>query len=109
MTIRQYVKRRVRWALMVVIACWLLISVVTQVAHGPVVTIIAGLGALAFVGAYLSVLFIRCPKCGKGIGTNIAVPVAFHLFGAEIKLCPYCGVSFDEPTERPANHREIRG
>jgi hypothetical protein len=62
MTIRQYIKRGVRWALIVVIGSWLLISVVTQVAHGPVVTIIAGLGTLVFVGAYLSVLFIRWPS-----------------------------------------------
>jgi hypothetical protein len=56
-TIRQYFKRRVRWALAVVIGCWLLISSVTQVAGGPFTTIVAVLGTFVFVGADLSVLF----------------------------------------------------
>jgi hypothetical protein len=93
MTIREYIKRRMRWTLAAVIVCSLLAS-----AKG----IIGLLGTLGGVGAVVSVLFIRCPKCRRDIGTITGVPAAFYFFGHRVKACPHCGVSLDEPIESTA-------
>jgi ABC-type Fe3+ transport system permease subunit len=94
MTIREYIKRRMRWALAMVIVCSLLAS-----ATG----VIGLLGTVGVLGALFSVLFIRCPKCRRDIGTHIGIPVAFYFFGHGVKDCPRCGMSLDEPMESPAN------
>jgi ABC-type Fe3+ transport system permease subunit len=93
MTIREYIKRRMRWTLVVVIVCSLLAS-----ATG----IIGLLGTVGVLGAVLSLLFIRCPKCRRDIGTITGIPAAFYFFGHSVKTCPRCGVSLDEPVESTA-------
>jgi hypothetical protein len=92
MTIREYIKRRLRWTLLVVIICSLLAA-----APG----IIGLLGTVGLVGACFSVLFIRCPNCRQDIGTHIGIPVAFY-FTNGVKNCPRCGMNLDEPMKSVA-------
>ena len=33
------------------------------------------------------------------LGQAIAMPTAFRLLGPQVKFCPFCGVSLDEPME----------
>jgi len=106
-TNRQYIKRRVRVALAIAIGFWLLISFVAHAA-GSLAPILGVLGTAAFFGAYLSILLIRCQECRARISTSIAIPVAFHLFGSEIKVCPYCSQSLDDPIENPANQQRVQ-
>jgi hypothetical protein len=96
MTIRQYIKRRVRWAL---VAFFGLFAVTFFLPHeqGALALTLGVVGTVGAMVAYFSVLFLKCPKCRANIGTTIVVPTAFRLFGREVKYCPYCAVNLDEP------------
>jgi hypothetical protein len=93
-TIRQHIRRRVRWAL---IAFVVLFAGTFLLPHkaGPLAVVLGVAGTIGAMVAYCSVVFLRCPKCKANIGTSIVVPTAFRLFGREVKYCPYCAVSLD--------------
>jgi hypothetical protein len=44
----------------------------------------------------------RCPRCKRSLSTVVDSMV--YGFGDD-DVCPYCGVSLDEPMESPANRR----
>lgn len=102
MTIRDYIKQRVRGALAVFVGCSTLIALLVQVPGSEavktggamVLTIIAMAG-------YLSALWVRCPKCRANLSMTIAIPVALRLFCREINCCPYCATKLDEPMQNP--------
>jgi hypothetical protein len=97
MTIRDYIKRRVRWGFGIAIASWLFVVVTGNVGlWGSRSGYVPFIGAFGFMGAILSFMFIRCPKCRTRIGQTIAMPATFRLFGPQVKYCPYCAVSLDE-------------
>ncbi|HEY3852451.1 MAG TPA: hypothetical protein VGL87_15860 [Steroidobacteraceae bacterium] len=101
MTIRDYIKRRVRWGFGIGVASWLVIAISGPMGFGgPKLGYLPVIGVFGFMGAIASFLFIRCPKCSARLGQTIAMPAAFRLFGPQVKYCPYCGVSLDEPIER---------
>jgi len=94
-TIRENIKRRVGW-LSAIGAAGLLTGLVSSIViansepTAPVSTIgLAGFGAsvVAFAGAFVAALRIRCPKCHQRIGAGA-------LLG---KSCQKCGVSLDSP------------
>jgi hypothetical protein len=97
MTIRQYIKRRLAWALGVAISAWLLLvaSMVTAGKEPPVPLIAVGM--LTFFGAVVFVnLAIRCPRCRGNLGITI-VPAMFSFHSKRrASYCPFCGVSLDE-------------
>jgi hypothetical protein len=98
MTIRDYIKRRVRWGFGLVFASWLFVALTSNMGFGGSRPgYLPFIGVFGFMGAILSFLFIRCPKCQARIGQTIAVPAAFRLSGPQVKYCPYCGVNLDEP------------
>jgi hypothetical protein len=114
-TIRDYIKRRVRWAMGIGIGSWLVLAIVGPLgseAYPPlqhVLPVFAVVGGIGFGGAMISMLFIRCPKCRARLGQTIAMPTAlqFSRWSPQVNYCPYCGVSLDEP--RPAvRHNFVR-
>ena len=105
MTIRDYIKRRVRWAAGIGFGGWLLfaISGPLELVPRPMLPLFATIGVIGFGGAILSIMFIRCPKCSASLGQTIAMPTALRIGGRQVNFCPYCGVNLDEPMETPAN------
>jgi hypothetical protein len=95
-TIRDYLKRRVRTS-NILVACgfvlfglggWLCAALnKTWLLPLPLV------GFVLFGGGALYRVFIHCPKCGGGLG----MPPAYfgNPFGREFRFCPVCGVSLD--------------
>lgn len=104
-TIRQRIKRRMRWTMAAAVAGWLLVASSTAFQpHSLPESVPAIMGALLFVGAILCIMFVRCPKCSARIGQTIAMPVAFTFGRRErVNYCPYCGVHLDQPCEQPGN------
>jgi len=96
-SIRDYLKRRVRWAMAILIGGWVLFasSIVTHM-DNPVLNIV---GALMFGGG---ILFMnwgnKCPRCAARLG-QLAVTMAIPGLKPQPNFCPYCGVSLDEPRE----------
>jgi hypothetical protein len=104
-TIRDYIKRRVRWGFGIGFVSWLFIALTSNMGFGgPRPGYLPVIGVFGFIGAILSFLFIRCLKCRARLGQTIAVPAAFSLSGPKVKYCPYCGVSLDEPMASPTDH-----
>jgi hypothetical protein len=107
-TIREYIKRRVRLAMGIGIGSWVLLAVVGPLGAGgyrlvqSMLPFFAIIGAIGFGGAIISIMFIRCPKCRASLGQTVAMPTAMRLSGRQVNFCPYCGVSLDEPMESPA-------
>lgn len=108
-TIRDYIKRRVRWCFGVAIAGWLLValggSFAKELPPGipPFALPIAGF--VLFGGSILALQRIaRCPKCKANLARTIAMPLSLSWgSGPKINFCPYCGVSLDEarPVAQP--------
>jgi hypothetical protein len=97
-TIRDYIKRRVQWGFGIAFASWLFLAI-TASFSGPRPGFLPFFGILGFMGAIVSFLFIRCPKCGARLGQTIAIQTGMRLtrWSPKVKYCPFCGVSLDEP------------
>jgi len=98
-TIRDYLKRRVRWCMGIAICGWVLIPLsmsANKVIPEPFPQI---LGFLLFGGAILAMQRVaKCPKCKANLAKTVAMPIAFEWgSGPKIGFCPYCGVNLDEP------------
>jgi hypothetical protein len=66
-TIRDYIKRRVRWDAGVAVVSWLFIALTASTGLlGPKPGSIPFIGFIGFAGAILSFMFIRCPECRDG-------------------------------------------
>lgn len=87
---------------------WLIIPVSAAIWHGhkpPPSAVFVAFGV--FFGAAIALMFfVRCPKCGAALG-QLTNEFGFQWLqrgkSRQIKFCPYCGVSMDEPMpEAPA-------
>jgi hypothetical protein len=94
MTIRDYIKRRVRWTMAIGLGGFILFAFGGGAAGVPIFAII---GAIGFGGAILLIGNIRCPRCRASLGQTIAMPVGMYFVSDKVNFCPYCGVSLDEP------------
>ena len=109
-TIRDVLKRRVRWCAAigaVGFATFIAVPLATIRQHGqPPVPVIL-LAWCLFVGAMVGLQWFaaRCPKCSRRMGQEIAMRVGLAIRGKPPNYCPYCGVSFDEPL--PSTKRSI--
>lgn len=102
-TIRERIKRRVRWTLGAAVLGWLLVASPSTV-KGSVAIAAAMLGMVLFLGAIISLALVRCPKCSARIGHTIAMPVAFSLGRRQrVNYCPFCGVHLDEACPASGN------
>jgi len=95
MTIREYIRRRVRlnWVIFVLLLITTLVgaalfsALVTKLDSKLTVSIIVPL-AMAIV--FWRLLHVKCPRCRLPVGLAAAMEKADH--------CPNCDVSFDAPT-----------
>ena len=95
-TIRDRLKRRVRWA-MAIGFTGLLIAIVGPVGIPKEYASLIAIGPIMFVGAIFTVQwFTKCPKCETRLGQEMSQRIAFTFFGKKPNFCPYCGVSLDE-------------
>ncbi len=105
MTIRDYIKRRVRWGYGIGFVSWLFIAITGNMGFFGTKTgfaaIIPFIGVFGFSYAILSIMFIRCPKCRTRIGQSIAMYAAFRLYGPQVKYCPFCAVNLDDEQMPP--------
>jgi hypothetical protein len=103
-SIRDYLKRRVRWCLALAFAGWLVFALSAAAAHGKPDPALIALGFTLFGGAIAAMQWtIKCPKCGAKLGQTIAMQVAFSWgSGPQVGYCPFCGVNLDEPRPQPA-------
>jgi hypothetical protein len=80
MTIRDYIKRRVRWGFGIAFVSWLFVVLTSNMGFGgPRPGYLPFIGVFGFMGAIVSFLFIRCPKCHTRLGQTIAMPAAMRL------------------------------
>jgi hypothetical protein len=99
-TIRDFVKRRVRWFMAIGFLAWVSIPAwmsITRDRGQPYVPFAAmAVFALAALGMQF---FVRCPRCKVRLG-QIGVQVGISFLKPTVNFCPYCGVSLDEPLPR---------
>jgi hypothetical protein len=96
-TIRDYIKRRVRWALVIGAGAWVALALtgLTGITNPAV----AGLGFAVFFAAILAIQFIKCPRCATRLG-QVAMLIGPLWSGKKsINFCPYCGVNLNELRE----------
>jgi hypothetical protein len=102
-TIRDYIRRRVRWTTAIYVAALALVvaPVVFAFAAGTLnarrelFNLSRAASLLIIVGGAVLMTRIKCPKCDKPLGST-----AFSLATRQrqaVNFCPNCGVSFDEP------------
>jgi hypothetical protein len=99
-TIRDYIKRRVRWSMAIGFAGWLVFGSGIVTGNQAISPFVDAVGALMFGGAILAMQWIKCPKCSTRLG-QIGMTLAVPGLKPQPNFCPYCGVSLDEPRVRP--------
>ena len=105
-TIRDRIKRRVRWCMAIGLGGWFVPAfsmgvIGAFVAPSPMHNRIAGVVCLAGLivsgGAVLAARRTLCAACSEPIGKMIGMSVAFPFFRKPANFCPYCGVHLDKP------------
>jgi hypothetical protein len=102
-TIRDVLKRRVRWCAAIagigfVGFIAVPMTAIGQQHSGPPMAL-AVVAWFLFAGALVGLQWFaaKCPKCSRRMGQEIAMRVGLAIRGKPPNYCPYCGVSFDEP------------
>jgi hypothetical protein len=101
-TIRDYIKRRVRWAMAAAVGAWLLVLLTGSIDTLPSMHTLPSMraaaitGGLVFVGAVFFTRLIKCPKCSTGLGRAIVMRIGTPFGRTRINFCPFCGVRMDD-------------
>jgi hypothetical protein len=104
-TIRDRLKRRIRWCMAIGLGGWLLPAfsmgvLGALVAPAHIRNRTAGAfyltGLMVFGAAVLVARRTSCPACSEPIGKMIGMSVAFPFFRKPANFCPYCGVHLDQ-------------
>ena len=96
-TIRDYIKRRVRWLMAIGLAAWLSIPLWMAATHDPAQPYVPFVAITVFGSAVLGMqFFVRCPRCKARLG-QIGMQIGISFLKPTVNFCPYCGVSLDEP------------
>lgn len=102
-TMRDRLKRRVRWCIAVDFGGWLLFVLGTTTASRQTFPILNIVGSVLFGGAILAIQWlVRCPRCSVRLG-QVAFTLAIPGLKPQPNFCPYCGVSLDEAPAQPAS------
>ena len=101
-TIRDVLRRKKRWALLLLVVGWLSSAIWTfqddkSASVSPY--LLGALGLVFALGAIFLAFFIRCPRCRGNVGSLNAGVSKVVPFYTVINYCPYCGVSLDSPIE----------
>jgi hypothetical protein len=105
-TIRDRLKRRIRWCMAIGFGGWVLPAfsmgvIGALVAHSQAYNRAAGAayltGFVVFGGAVFVARRTLCPACSEPIGKMIGMSVAFPFLRKPANFCPYCGVHLDKP------------
>lgn len=104
-TIRDRIKRRVRWCMAVAVLGWLIFPLTAATnGDGKPLPIFIILGAGLVVAAILALQWaIKCPRCSRTLGQDIGMRIGLAVFREPPNFCPYCGVSLDEPCSPAAS------
>jgi hypothetical protein len=99
-TIRDVIKRRVRWFYGAAAAGFVLVMV--GVGDKTPVPIELVAWALLFGGTFSAQWLVQCPRCSTRLG-QLAATIGFNWTKRRtVRFCPYCGVSLDEPVPHKA-------
>lgn len=96
MTIREQIKKRVRFCFLLALLSWALMAAIMLFTSGQYL-LCALIGFAGMMGPiiYLT-MFVRCPKCRLPLGQTSASldlnPVAKH----QLNYCPNCGLDLTE-------------
>jgi hypothetical protein len=97
-TIRDRIKRRARLMLLVSLSGFLIFGSTALFGLDRPQPVIVGVGWLIFIGGFVAMRWIKCPKCSARVGQSIAIPLTLPRFlGQRPNYCLYCGVNLDEP------------
>jgi hypothetical protein len=105
-TMRDRLKRRIRWCMAIGVGGWLAPAFAMGVIggmftpskvynHAAAAVYLSGFVVLG--GATFAARRTLCPACAEPIGKMIGMSVAFPFFGKPANFCPYCGVHLDNP------------
>ena len=104
-TIRDRLKRRIRWCMAIGLGAWLMPAFVMGIIgalvapahiHNGAAGAVYLSGFLVFGGAMLVARRTLCPACSEPIGKMVGMSVAFPFFRKPANFCPYCGVHLDQ-------------
>jgi drug/metabolite transporter (DMT)-like permease len=90
-TMREYLKRRQQWYVVIFVAGLALVLVPGILGrHNQYYPLLRLAGVLVLLGGSLLRSRVKCPKCDKPLG-------ATGRWSTVPAFCPNCGVNFDEP------------
>lgn len=97
MTLRDYVRRRLRVGLAIAFTVGVIAANLLNVFAGHLPY--RALFVIAVVLGPFAVMYctIRCPMCSARLPRAIANRIDWTLLSRKIQHCPYCGVNLDEP------------
>jgi DNA-directed RNA polymerase subunit RPC12/RpoP len=97
-TIRDRIKRRVRWCIAIALSGWLIFPLAAASSGGKPRPELILLGFVFFGGAILALQWaVKCPRCSARMGQEIGMRVGLSVFRKPPNFCPYCGVNLDQP------------
>ena len=101
-TIREQLRRRLRWMALLLISLvvsTIVLLFITNLLASSLPTIALAIAGVGIFTLLLGWLILRCPRCGESLFNGIAV-AAVRKGRRRANFCPYCGVSFDETSKR---------
>jgi hypothetical protein len=103
MSIREVFEKRRRILVVVGVGALLVLLLCVQLSVTFHRRWLAYLGAIVFIAAgYLNTAWLRCPRCHRSIGFARERPRKILLPFRLGEMCPYCGVSLEEPWDKAA-------
>jgi hypothetical protein len=101
-TIRDYIKRRVRGDSAAFIAGAILLAAFMSLYHDQPERFpnsVLYVGGILVLGSGLVIRTTKCPRCRGDLGNN-ALGIGLFSGRSAANFCPHCGISFDEPYPR---------
>lgn len=97
MTVREYLDRARRRAMLMSFGSWLLIPLGVlglQASRAFVAVVVAGFAGF-FASIFYQLVGVRCPRCNESLGYALRWPYAPFRISHKIRFCQCCGVRFE--------------